>query len=388
MTKDRKKAERKLSLSELALISEKDKKFDASATEDTCIVDLRRVQDLNPLKHITRNFYRVNGKYSDSTWNQFFGTFHEFRRQAGLELTRQQHAIEKKIAIQASLDTYRTFYQKEVLPYHNRFDLAKDKTGRWKTILVGSDFHDIECDPFVLHAFVDTAKRVQPDVIVLNGDVFDLYEASRFDQDIRQVKIVERFDFVKEEIFAPLREACPNAQIDLVVGNHEWRLLTLLANKTPAIRVILSDVMGLSLSDVFGLDEFQINLVAKLDLAAFKITDVNEELKENFRVYYDCFVASHFRDLAFGLSGASGHSHRPGVETFANIPRGKLSWTVTGCVARTRAEYVHGMDKWTNSFMLAHVDTVKKSVSPEHFMIPSDSVVIHGVRYVREKVKK
>jgi hypothetical protein len=379
--------EPKQSQHELALISERSKKFNASATKEDCINDLRNIQNVNPLKFIGRNFYRCNGKYSDATWNQFFGTFLEFRRQSGLELNRHQHKLEKDIAKVASLDIYKEFYSREVLPYHNKYELDS-KSQRFKSILVGSDFHDLECDPFVLAVFIDTAKRVQPDVIVLNGDVFDMYEASRYDQDVRQIKILDRFNYVKRHIFGALRRACPNSQIDLVIGNHEWRILTLLANKTPALKVILSDVMGLTLSDIFGLDEFEINLIAKLDLAAFTAGDINSELKENFKVYYDAFVCSHFKDLSLGLSGTSGHTHRPELVSFANIPMGKLTWTTTGCISQTRMEYIQGQDKWTNSFLLAHIDTHKKHVSPEHFIVPRDFVVIHGVRYERKKEEK
>lgn len=371
-------------LSERAVLAEQSKKFDPEATPESCIEDLRRLQKEFPLKSITRNFYRHNGKYSDATFSQFFGTFHEFRRQAGLELSRGQHSLERKIAKHASLDLQRNFYKKEVLPYHEKYD-RKGKSERYKTILVGSDFHDIECDPFMLSVFIDTARRTQPDVIVLNGDVFDLYEASRYTIDLRKIKIVERFDYVKQKIFAPLREACPHAQIDLIAGNHEWRLMNLLSERTPAMKVILSDVMGLSLADVFGLDEYEINLVCKVDLAAWSVTDVSNELKENYKVYYNCFVASHFKCLDFGLSGSSGHTHRPESITFANLPMGKLSWTTTGCMSVTKAEYVAGMDKWTNSFALFHVDTHNKFVAPEHFIVPGDHAIIHGVLYTRTK---
>jgi len=374
----------KLSQSERAVISEREKKFNPDATADNCIDDLRAVQKRNPLKHITRNFYRIHGQYSDATFSQFFGTFLEFRRQAGLELSRDQHSLERKIAKHASLDVYRDFYTSEVLPYHCKY-ILDTKDNRWKTILVGSDFHDEEVDVFVLSVFIDVAHRLQPDIIVLNGDVFDLYEFSRFDQDPRQIDIKSRFNYVKTHIFGALRRACPNAQIDLIAGNHEARLLKVLANKTPAMKVLLSDVMGLTLADCFGLDEFGINLICKLDLAAFSNPDIQDEVKENFNVYYKSFVASHFKNLNFGISGTSGHTHRPETVTFANIPMGKLTWTTTGSMAQTRMEYTEGMDNALNSFLIAHVDTVSCSMSPEHLIIPKDHVVVHGKRYSRNK---
>jgi hypothetical protein len=378
---------RKIPLNELALLSEKQKKFDPNATQDDCVKDLRKVQHLHPTKSISRNFYRVSGKYSDSTWNQFFGTFLEFRRQAGLELTRNQHKLERQIAKHASLDVYREFYAAEVLPYHRKFDLNKSKPGRFKTVLTGSDFHDEEADPFVLGVFIDTAERLQPNVICLNGDVFDNYEFSRFSQDPRLIRIKDRFEFVKHRIFAPLRAKCPNSQIDLIIGNHEYRILKLLADKTPAVRVLLADVMGLTLSDVFGLDQYQVNLVAKLDLAAFSNPDVKDELKENFEVYYNIYVATHIKDVSLGLSGTSGHTHRPDLETFTNVPMGKCSWVNTGAIAKCNAEYIEGMDKAQNSFVIAMLDTLKNRVTQNHIMIPDDCALVEGKLYYRtEKI--
>jgi predicted phosphodiesterase len=370
-------------LNELALLSEKLKKFDESATPDNCVSDLRKIQGLHPTKVISRNFYRVHGQYSDATWNQHFGTFHEFRRQAGLELTRNQHSLERKIAKHASLDVYRDFYESEVLPYHKKFDLNSGTPGRFKSILTGSDFHDEDAVPFVLGVFIDTAERLQPNVICLNGDIFDNPEFSRFNLDPRNFRIKERFQFVKERIFAPLRKKCPKTQIDLIIGNHEYRILKLLADKTPAVKVLLSDVMGLELKDVFGLDDYQINLVAKLDLAAFTNPDIKDELKENYEVYYGLYAATHIKDIALGISGTSGHTHRPETEVFSNILAGKCSWVNTGSIAKCNAEYIEKMDKAQNSFVIATIDTLKARVAQNHVMIPDDVALVEGKRYFR-----
>lgn len=353
------------------------------ATKEECIQDLRSLQLEHPDRYLSRNFYRVHGSISDSAWDCHYGTFKEFRRQAGLELTRQQHKLELDVARHSSVDYLRKFHEAEVLPYSSKYD-SPLSTKRYKTVLVGSDFHDIDCDEFVLSVFIDTARRLQPDVIVLNGDVFDCYDSSKYDKDIRELKIVERFEFVKEKIFSPLREACPNSQMDLILGNHEWRIVNLLAAKTPNIRVILSDVMGLTLADVFGLEKYRINLVSKVDLAAFTEADRKKELRKNFRVYYDCFVVGHFKDLSTGMSGSSGHCHRPHTQTYTNLVRGKLSWVETGCMCHTEAGYVQHRDKWGQSFLIAHIDTEEKRVNPEHIIFAGDFIVVHGVRYTRK----
>jgi len=376
----------RLSQGELALISEKAKKFDPKATKESCIADLRRVQDLNPFKVISRNFYRHHGKYSDSTWNQWAGTFHEFKRQAKLELTRDQHAFERKIAKHASLDHYRNFYKEEILPWHGKYTQTRSEKGRFRQIAVISDLHDEELDQFVFGAFLDVCKNRQPNLIVLNGDLFDNPEFSKYQIDPRTFDIKKRFNFVHDKILAPLRLACPNAQIDFIIGNHDWRIIKVLADKTPHIRTLLSDVMGLSLADVFGLKQFEINLIAKVDLSAFRNTDIKEELNENFQIYYDRFACSHFKNLKLGVSGTSGHTHHPHQNTFASLPMGKMTWTTTGCAAQTRMEYTDGMDDAVNSFLFVTIDTdkIQDSVSPEHHIITGDHVMIDGKIYTRK----
>ena len=68
-------------------------------SSDQCLDELRRIVEANPDRVISRNFFRVNSLISEATWNQFFGTFSEYKRQAGVVLTRQQHAIEKAVEI-------------------------------------------------------------------------------------------------------------------------------------------------------------------------------------------------------------------------------------------------------------------------------------------------
>lgn len=376
--------EPKLSLREQALMSEDEKKFDSSATAQDCVDDLRALQEENEFKSITRNFYRVHGKYSDATWNQFFGTFHEFRREAGLELTRGQHSLEKKIAKHASLDLYRRFYVEKVLPYHEKVNKISTG-GRFKVGLVCADLHDIELDPFTWGTFIDTAKQMQPDFVSLGGDIHDLPDFSKYAIDPRKFGIKARFDFVKKHILGALRAACPKAQIDYIVGNHDLRILKVLAEQTPNMRVILSDVLGLSLADIFGLDDYDVNLVAKVDLAAFSETDMKDELKENFKVYYNSYVVHHYKDLSMGISGFSGHVHRPEMVTTVTIPMGNISWVTGGCMKNTRTEYVAGMNKWTNGFNIVYIDTLKQRVQQQPILIPGDHVVINGKLYERSK---
>jgi hypothetical protein len=375
------KVEKKETLFARAILSERTRKADWTATLDECIEDLRKVQKTNEDSFISRNFYRVYGKYSDSTWNQHFGTFAQFRRSAGLELSRSQQHLEKKIARHAHLDVYRKFFTEEVAPWIGKYE-KKHSDGRVKTILIGSDFHDIEVDPFVLSVFIDTAKRIQPDIIVFNGDTYDQYEFSRFDQDPRQVNIRGRYDFVRDEIFAPLRAVCPNAQFDFIIGNHEQRILKLLADRSPSMKVLV-DLMGITFSQLLGLDEHKINLISKGDFSAYNAKEMHEETQKNYKKYFDTFICHHFGDEDYAMSSVGGHTHKPKLMSKANEAMGPIWSLTTGSMCKIDAEYHQQKINAQNSFAIVHVDTWSRQAVPEHIMFTSRMAIVGGKYYFR-----
>lgn len=171
---------------------------------------------------VTRDRYRKDSGISEPVWEYHFGTFAELKRQAaggtGIEPTRADKKLLAQVAKHTELkgrkelDEGRKTYADKYLRVDSQ---------RYKTMVVASDLHDKEVDPFWLRVFLDTCARVQPDVVALGGDVFDLPEFGRFTVDPREWDAVGRIRFVHEQILAPLRSAAPDAQIDLIEGNHE-----------------------------------------------------------------------------------------------------------------------------------------------------------------------
>lgn len=359
-----------------------------SKSENTEITKQELIKDLQTIakKHpsITRDLYRKKSKYLESDWTGIFGTFEQFKREAGLKARKVADKFAEAIAMHNELDEIRKFYTEEVKPYCGKYE--KDITV--KDIVTGiliTDVHDLDRDDFVLSVAIDTCDRMKPNYIWLGGDIFDMYEFSKYDKDPREIKLKERFEFVRERVFAPLRKACPNAQIDFFVGNHELRILKHLASKDPLMKVILEDIMGIGLAQIFGLDKYKINLVSKFDLSAYRANDIKSQMKQNHKVYCDCFVVSHEKDLRFGMSGASAHVHRPQTEVMANLPMGKISWTTVGSIARTNTCYEEKMDRFVNGFGIFHIDPKSKEVVPENIIILKDLAVVGGKYYRRKK---
>lgn len=360
-------------------MSEDASKFMADWGPDECVAELHRVVEIDPERVVTRNYFRNHSAISESTWNRFFGTFEEFKRQAGVKLSRQQHGLERNIAKHASVDHYRRM-NIERQDWAERY--VRTDASRFKTVLVCSDLHDIEIDPFYLRVLVDTARRAQPDVIALVGDIFDLPEFGKYGVDPREWDVVGRIKFAHENILRPLREACPEAQIDFIEGNHEARLLRQLADATPALRAVLSDLHGFTVGKLLGLEQFEINYIAKADLSAWTKRDFEKELANNYKVYFDSFLCHHFPHARnMGLPGVNGHHHRHQVWSEFSPIYGPYEWHQLGAGHIRSASYCEG-ERWHNGFALVNIDTEKHSTAIDYVPV-TDFAVSGGKWYYR-----
>lgn len=346
-----------------------------------CIAELRRIAKIDEDKVVTRNYFRTHSQISESTWNRYFGTFEEFKRQANITLSRQQHQHERYIAKHASVDHYRRL-NIDRQDWDSKY--VRENSKRFKTILVASDLHDIEIDPFYLRVLIDTARRVQPDVISLVGDIFDLPEFGKYGVDPREWDVVGRIRFAHDHILGPLREACPDVQIDFIEGNHEARLLRQLADATPALRAVLSDLHGFTVSRLFGLDQFEINYIAKADLASFTKRDFNKELATNYKIYWDTVLCHHFPHAKnMGLPGVNGHHHKHIVWAEFNPIYGPYEWHQLGSGHKRSASYCEG-ERWHNGFALINVDTQTRSTAFDYISV-TDFAVSGGKFYYRNE---
>lgn len=339
---------------------------------------LKEMWRASPDTPITRDRFRAHTGLADSTWNKHFGTFLEFRRQAGLEMNRNQHAVERQLAKHVSVDHYREFNDRS--SFADRYLRNTDK--KVKVIVGCSDLHDIEIDRFYLRTLIEGCRIVQPDIINLGGDIFDLPEFGKYSVDPREWDVVGRIKFVHEHILKPLREACPNAQIDFVEGNHEFRLLRHLADATPALKAVLSDLLSLTVPKLLGLDEFEVNYIARADLAAWSKHDQDKEVAKSYIIYDDAVLVHHHPHAKnWGLPGWNGHHHSWKVEHCKHALRGAYPWMQLGCGHALKAPYTEG-EFWSMGFNICHVNTETKSVNMEYIQV-TDMAVVGGVYFHR-----
>lgn len=346
-------------------------------SQDEVVGDLRRLAIANPEVAIGRNWYRVHGVYAESVWNGLFGTFEEFKRQAGLKLTRQQHGMERAIAKHASTDHYRKMNI-------DRADYAetyvRPTAGRFKTRIFCSDLHDEDMDPFYAEVLVDAIARIQPDSVTIVGDGLDLPEFGKYNVDPREwgpVRRIKAFHAFLERV-----RAVYDGQVDHIEGNHEFRLLRHLGDQTPALKTVLADLHGMSVRSLLGLDKYEVNYIAKADLGAWTEKGIKAEVSKNYKVYDDAFLAHHFPEgRQMNMPGCNGHHHRHQVWPEFNPMFGAYEWHQMGCGHRRDASYCAG-EKWHMGFLIAHTDTKTKQVVSEYVQI-TDFACVGGKFYHR-----
>lgn len=374
-------------------LSEDERKFREDWTAQDCVQHLLAIAKAMPGEdgtvttvqgkqiHITRMYFRNNSNISDSTWNRYFGTFGEFRRQSGLELSRHAHSIERAIAKHSSTDLMDDL-TKMKRGYAGRYERPFNAKERWRTILVGTDFHGMKCDPFVRRMFIEANRRIQPDVINMNGDFFDLAEFSKYTSDPRDFDVMGEIRY-NHELFARLREDNPDAQLDFIEGNHEFRLFRHLSEETPALKVLLHDLHGFDIPKLLGLDKYEINFTGRASLKAFTQRDVRKELERNFMVYWDCVLSCHYPERRnLRMPGWGGHHHKHEVWPFFNPQFGPCEFHQMGGGQVRAADFMDG-EIWQNGIMIAHVDTIDKQTMFEYIPI-GDFCVLGGQYYYRD----
>lgn len=337
-------------------------------------------------KTLSRNYFRTRTGISDHLWESFFGTFPEYQRAVGITPTRGQRKLATQTAKHKDADKYREL-SAERATWGDKY--TRPARGRIKTYVVGSDFHDKECDPFSLRVFLDTIERIrkakQLAGVILAGDVFDLPEFGRFFVDPRKWDAVGRIKFVHDNILAPVRKAAGDAQIDMIEGNHEFRLVKHLCNTDPATMTLLSDLHNMGVREMLGLDKFEINYIGKGDLSAWVKADEDKEVARSFKVYDDAFLVHHEPQgrAIGGMPGLNGHHHHHLVYHDYNVNRGSFEWHQIGAMHYRDAEYCNG-EKWSNGFIIVHVDTDTKQVVFNYVDV-RDFAEVGGKFYTRGK---
>ena len=234
---------------------------------------------------------------------------------------------------------------------------------------------------------LDTIKRIQPDVIVHQGDAYDMAEFGQYTVDPREWDIITDLE-AGNAFFGDLRDAAPNAQIDFLESNHDWRLLRHLADASPAMRAVLSDLHGFTFTSLLKIDKFEINYIGRASLKAFTKKDQKTEISKNWKIYYDCSFATHGHEKHMpSMHGTIGHHHKFTVQYGHDHLRGPYGVYTIGYGANHGDEYAD-KGKYQKGFMIETIDTHMKTVSAQYVDLTNGFANVFGKYYEDEALTK
>ncbi|MCM1324123.1 MAG: metallophosphoesterase [Acetobacter sp.] len=202
-------------------------------------------------------------------------------------------------------------------------------------ILVASDVHIPFQDDKAVDAFLNACDDLNPDIVVLNGDVMDMFMLSKFTKGEGRNPLEEVM--MCREFLQRVRNAAPNAQIFYVIGNHETRLERYVLTKAPELASLIEDVFSiLKVSDfnIRGCASVTINdtLVFKHGTLLGNKSGLSA-IKEMENAY---------------MSGCTGHTHRL-CKYIARKAGRKFFWIETGCLCDMNPEYMV-LPNWQQGF--------------------------------------
>lgn len=352
------------------------------------IYELQRVAEENPEKIISRDFFRKDDTHliREVDYTAEFGTWSAFKIAAGLQPTRTIQKEIRAFARHSEVSELRDYNHDK----NNLKDIHKrESDDRFQTFLVGSDQHDIECDPFYRRMFIEAARSYNPSKIIFNGDLYDMYEFSSYKKRPANLRIGERVLWVRN-FMAELRNMCPDAEFNMVEGNHEYRFIRHIIENSPYLAEVL-DINGYNIKKVLGLDEFEVNYYANADLGTFTDSDINNELRNNYYLFRDFVMFYHYPKgkEQFHMPGVSGHHHKYQVWPMHNITYGSFKWMQIGGGAKRKADYTDAASKWQNGFGLVHVDlNDKKNTIFEYIDCTYNACRMNGKTYFRTETEK
>jgi hypothetical protein len=345
----------------------------------------------------SRARYRKLGHYPEIFVTDLFGSHAEFERAAGL---RDKRTTNKVRNLTARLHT-----EREIAAYGD--ECVKPHLGKWeksyssakgiKHVLVGSDFHSNFVDPMMMRMWLDVIEMVKPDGIVFNG-VLDFASISRYAKipGAGSLNLQADLDFCRDNILRPSVERAGDAWRTFHIGNHEHRLIRHLADVDPN----LSSLRCLQWDKLLDIGELDIELVFGGEWLAPGAKNRKDNIKRTWKVYYDSLVVTHGTSIAknaasteltrWGLSGTSGHTHRPMMWTQPTHANPRANWTSTPMMAGTPVgkDYMQGPSEWTMGFALFTIDPETRSVFPQLILGYEDGATFNGYMWRPTKEEK
>jgi predicted phosphodiesterase len=259
---------------------------------------------------------------------------------------------------------------------------AKRIVGNTITALLWGDTHfPHQCDK-ALAVVAAIAKDIQPDVLCHMGDLIDSADLSeKFKKNpARKETLQDEIDMGRAHL-ARMRVLVPDAQFILLEGNHEERMTRVLWNMEGPARALslLTDVQkALSWPSLLGLDFMDIQWVPYGEQTKQRFLP-KFLLKHGTIVRQKGGYTAHSELSKYGMSGASGHTHRLS-DIMHRDHNGNHIWIETGCTCSLEPEYTPDPD-WQNGCVVLTLHRDTGAFQAEKIYIHKGNAIFRGKEY-------
>lgn len=215
----------------------------------------------------------------------------------------------------------------------------------YSTCVVFSDIHIPFHDEGFVSAAIECIKDMQPEALILNGDVIDCYSISRFNKPLKTVTNFETEVGETKKFLKEIRKAIPKAEIVYTEGNHEFRLKKVLADAAGGEKQLIS-VLDYTMEQV-------------LDLKSLNIKWADSGMVGESRVQFADVKIGHW-DVARSKSGQSAQHL---IERYAekivqgHVHRGALLYK----------RYSHGTVWGVENPCMTQIEDVDYCIDPNWF---------------------
>lgn len=219
-----------------------------------------------------------------------------------------------------------------------------------RTIGVLSDIHIPYHDEAAVVSAVDHLALRGIDTLLLNGDVVDFYQGSRFTRYPTKASIKRELELAKQFLHW-LRGRFPDIEIIWKLGNHEERWYTYIAERAPEVFELVSNMWF----DVVGAKEHGVTMIG-----------------EQARIYAGKLLILHGHELGRGTStpvnpartlalralesGLIGHFHRTSENSMHTVSGNSIVTRSTGCLCALSPDYAR-INQWDHGFAVVTVES-------------------------------
>lgn len=214
-----------------------------------------------------------------------------------------------------------------------------------------SDLHLPHHDTSAIEAALKFGDKYEPDCILINGDLFDFYQVSRFDRDPTKPKVSDELE-AGRQLFAHLRSRFKKSRLVFKWGNHDERWDKYLQASAPLLFDI-ADVRD-AWHGPAGIREFGVELVKDqrpVMLGKLRVLHGHEK----GRGISSPVNQARGAFLRLLSSALEGHGHRQSEHTERTADGQTIACWSTGCLCGMYPEYAR-INRWSQGFATVEVE--------------------------------